>query len=78
MSAPAVTPLSTVGEYGNTNKEKQGRKSEVEENDAADEGRDYREFLEKARREDEETEKERARQVQKARETNMSPWARLI
>lgn len=40
-----------------------------------DEAREYRDFLEKARREAEKKEKEMLRSITKARETNMSPWA---
>jgi len=42
---------------------------------AADEAKDYMEFLEKARKEAEKKEKERLKQIKRARDTNMSPWA---
>ncbi|KAI9047023.1 hypothetical protein LZ554_009097 [Drepanopeziza brunnea f. sp. 'monogermtubi'] len=77
ISAPVVTPLSTVGEYGSTNMEKKRVEGGVNGAEG-DEGKDYREFLEKARREDEETEKAKTKKVKKARETNMSPWAKRM
>jgi hypothetical protein len=38
-------------------------------------GKDYEEFLEKARKAAERKEKELLRNIMKARETNLSPWA---
>ncbi|EKD12455.1 hypothetical protein MBM_09321 [Drepanopeziza brunnea f. sp. 'multigermtubi' MB_m1] len=77
ISAPVLTPPSTVGEYGGTNMEQKRAKGGVNGTEG-EEGKDYQEFLEKARREDEEAEKAKTRKVKKARETNMSPWAKRI
>lgn len=40
-----------------------------------DESRDYKQFLEKARKEAEKEKKEAEKKAKKAREVNMSPWA---
>jgi len=41
----------------------------------AEEAKDYIEFLEKAKMEAEKREKERVKRINRAKETNMSPWA---
>ncbi len=40
-----------------------------------DDAREHEEFLEKARRDEEEAEKKKLRDIQKARQVNLSPWA---
>ncbi|OWP01546.1 hypothetical protein B2J93_7804 [Marssonina coronariae] len=70
VPAPPITILSTVGELGD-----QGTNGERVP-DEGDWSRDYEEFLEKARREEERSEMAKAKLVRKARQTNMSPWVR--
>jgi len=51
------------------------RASETAVDGEEGEENDYKEFLEKARRDAERKEKEMMRSIAKARETNLSPWA---
>lgn len=48
---------------------------ETERQSEEDMSRDYKEFLEKARKEAEKEKKEVEKKAKKAREVNMSPWA---
>lgn len=71
---PQVTISSpTSAEFSKKGKEREGEeKLEDEEEQAA---REFQEFLAKAKQDAERKERETARSILRARETNLSPWA---
>ena len=50
-------------------------KGEGEQRNADDEAKDYEEFLAKAKKDEENAARKKAREIREARERNMSPWA---
>lgn len=70
---PRVTISSpTSAEFSEKRRAGDGVEEEDEEEQAA---REFQEFLAKAKRDAERKERETARSIMRARETNLSPWA---
>lgn len=78
---PSISTSSTSATHNHDSKTQEVSVDETAieegevEREEGDDGKDYQEFLEKARKEAERKEKELLRSIMKKRETNLSPWA---
>jgi hypothetical protein len=73
VSSPVSSPTSEFHER--ERRDRDGREGEGGEDEDEQAAREFQEFLAKAKRDAEKKDRETARSILKARETNLSPWA---